>query len=321
MSRTVTSSPIFVTGYQRSGTTLLGNLLDRHSRLGIFVESSFIPRYAFEQVLYWPLGRPENSRRLARAIASEPSAIANGLRYRPGAVEAVRTPTYAGLLDALMADWARSRGRARWGDKSPGYITKFHVLDRLFPAARYVHIIRDGRDVWLSLKRLQWATDVVAVARDWQHSLRQARRYAHRSLGNRYLEVRYEQLLERPETVLREVLEFLQERFESTMLVKHEVPSDNPALHGWPKVHGPIDPSNVQKWRTQLPLHEILQFENHAGSLVRSLAYPSAGPLPRALRARLPLEATAASWRQMRMRVNRWVRYGIRGVRRWRATS
>ena len=52
-------------------------------------------------------------------------------------------------------------------DKSPGYITKMALLHKLYPDAKFVHIIRDGRDVWLSLKKLGWETNVVKVGRIW----------------------------------------------------------------------------------------------------------------------------------------------------------
>ena len=137
--------PIFVTGFQRSGTTLLGAILDRHPRLGIFVESFFIPRLYYTQVFFWPLARTRNRIKLVRAIMSEPACVANGLECDPRDVVAGAAGNrYADLLDSLMTAWAAQRSKLRWGDKSPGYITKLPILQRLYPQAKFVHILRDG---------------------------------------------------------------------------------------------------------------------------------------------------------------------------------
>lgn len=270
------AEPIFLTGYQRSGTTLLGNLIDRHPRVAVFVESFFIPRYYYTQLLYWPLSDPERRLRLARAIAAEPAARANALGCDPGVVADVREPTYAALLDAMLCDWAARRGKVRWGDKSPGYISKLHVLQRMYPQARFVQIVRDGRDVWLSLRKLGWERSVVKVARDWQATLRASRRYAARHLGGRYLELRYEDLVARPEHELRRITAFIGEDYSDALLDSTQDPSRNAAFRDWPRIHDRIDPANLEKWRQELSPRELALFEAQAGGLLRELGYPCA---------------------------------------------
>ena len=266
-------SPIFVTGYMRSGTTLLGNILDRHSAISVFIESFFIPRYYFTQVLFWPLSREQNFLRLARSIVNEDSSIRNGMTLDEARVLSSTERNLPSLIDSLFSDWARSRGKEIWADKSPGYISKVSTLDRMFADARFVHIIRDGRDVWLSLKRLGWKTDVVEVATDWANTVAKARRYGATMSSDRYLEVKYERLVESPEREVRRIAAFLGEVYEPKMIEPDEEGPGNPALAGWPGVDLAIDPDNTRKWKHRLGDHELAVFDICARDLLRSCGY------------------------------------------------
>lgn len=266
------SSPIFVTGFKRSGTTLLGSIIDRHPRIAIFVESFFIPQYHYGQVAFWPLSNEANRLKLARAIATEPSARANRLTLDESVIRDLPRGELQDIIDAMMTSWAQGRGKARWGDKSPGYITKMPVLSRMFPDARFVHIIRDGRDVWLSVRRLGWDWDVTEVACDWRSSVSKARRFGS-AISDRYLEVRYEDLLRRPEETLRQITAFVGEDYDPRMLQPSADGPANPALSSWPGVNEPIDASNFGKWRTRLGEEETAIFELLAGDLLERLGY------------------------------------------------
>ena len=266
------SAPIFVTGYRRSGTTLLGNVIDRHPAIAVFVESFFIPRYYYTQTMFWPLRREANFLRLARSITGEEPARQNHLTLDEGQVRSIQERTLPALVDALLTEWARGRGKERWADKSPGYITKMPVLARMFPDARFIHIIRDGRDVWLSLKNLRWEKDVVKVAGDWARSVVFARSWASR-LGDRYLEVRYERLVAHPEEEARRITDFLGAPYAPAMIEPDEGGPGNPALVGWPNVDRAIDPGNTKKWMGRLDERERAAFHFCARGLLQTLGY------------------------------------------------
>lgn len=268
-------APLFVTGYMRSGTTLLGNVIDRHSSIAVFIESFFIPRYYFTQVLFWPLSRRRNFLRLAQSIASEASSRRNGMRFDEARVLSATERNLPSLIDSLFSEWAQSRGKYRWADKSPGYISKISILDRMFGDARFVHIIRDGRDVWLSLKKLGWKSDVVDVANDWANTVSRARQYGAAMTPDRYLEVQYERLVEFPEHEVRRIAAFLGEPYEPSMIQPDEEGPGNPALAGWPKVDLAIDAHNTKKWKLNLGSYELAAFDLCARDLLLSLGYES----------------------------------------------
>lgn len=265
--------PVFITGYMRSGTTLLGNIVDRHPAIAVFIESFFIPRYFFTQPLFWPLGRDQNYLRLARCIVDERRSQRNGVTMGDSGDLLANERTLPALIDALFLQWAMSRGKQRWADKSPGYISKISVLDRMFPDARFVHIVRDGRDVWLSVKKLGWQTDVVKVATDWSKTVSHARRYGASMSPGRYLEVGYERLVAFPEEEARRIAAFLDEPYDRTMVQPDEEGPGNPALDGWPGVDKAIDPENTRKWKKQLSDYELAAFDLCAGELLQSLGY------------------------------------------------
>lgn len=267
--------PVFVTGYQRSGTTLLGSMIDRHPSFSIFLESVFIPRFYYTQFLYRPLTNASNVDRLASAIVSRPSARLHGLQWNESAKALVACNTYPGILDAIMTAWAQGHGKPRWGDKTPGYITSIHVLHKMFPDAYFVHIVRDARDVWLSAKKSGWAYNpgVYAYARDWRDSINHAREYARRTRDCRYLEVKYEELIGDEESVLRMVFKFLQEDFDMNVLAPESRNGRNDAFAPWPGVNQQVSSNNKRKWIRELPDSEISAVESQAGPLIEELGY------------------------------------------------
>jgi Sulfotransferase family len=273
-------APVFITGLPRSGTTLLGNIIDRHHRLAIFVESFFIPQYYYLQVLYWPLSKPEKFLGLAKAIVNEDASKRNHLTMNPDRLTGVQPKNFARLLDVLFSDWAAAQGKVRWGDKSPGYVTKLPLFERLYPEAKFIHIMRDGRDVWLSLKKLGWETNVVKVARTWANVLRKARRYGRSVNPSHYYELRYEDLISRPEEELKKIMEFLGEPYTEELLHAGKADGKNIAFKGWPKIHEGIEAGNRNKWEKEMSDEEIALFESQAAPILRELGYPLADRRP-----------------------------------------
>lgn len=103
-----------------------------------------------------------------------------------------------------------------WGDKSPDYVRHIDLLAEVFPSARFVHIVRDARDRCLSIRRRNGAS-VTRAAQRWVDGVTRARRDGQR-VPERYLEVRFEDLLADPERELRRCCDFLGLEFETEML-------------------------------------------------------------------------------------------------------
>ena len=126
-------------------------------------------------------------------------------------------------LRSFYRGYAAARGKTRYGDKTPGHAAHMEVLSRVLPEARFIHIIRDGRDGAASLRGLPFAPGdggMAAIAADWRDTIWRARRAAAQL--PHYTEVRYEDLVTEPEGVLRNLCDFLELDFAPEMLRAHE---------------------------------------------------------------------------------------------------
>ena len=118
--------------------------------------------------------------------------------------------------------YAAQEGKPRWGDKSPPYTWKARRIQRALPEAHFIHLIRDGRDVALSLSEVSWGPgDVQAAAAKWVEELGSARRRAQRLRPGTYMEVRYEDLVADPEPLLRRIADFVDLPWDGGMLDYH----------------------------------------------------------------------------------------------------
>ncbi|MEI9963372.1 MAG: sulfotransferase [Caulobacteraceae bacterium] len=190
----------FIVGVSRSGTTLLRMMLDAHPQLAIPFETHFLNRLVLAgdglspaQFLDLVVGTPSWPN---LALDADEVARALGEITPFSATEGVRT---------VYRLCAARAGKARWGDKTPSYLAIMPAIQRLLPEARFVHIVRDGRDTALSFKGLWFGPgdDVKAAARFWNERVRKARAQSA-ELGH-YMEVRYEDLVLDPRAVLTRI--------------------------------------------------------------------------------------------------------------------
>ncbi len=273
----MSAAPLFVLGVRRSGTTLLRVMLDRHPTVAIPDESYFIPQLADRHRGSIDVASfVDDLRRLPtlRDWGVEVAEVEQ--RLRPG-----MTPGAA--ISAVYLAYAAAQGKERWGDKTPMYMQHLPTLQRLFPDARYVHLIRDGRDAAVSFLAMPEGV----VTRTWAHP-RDARGFAcqwrsevlaARALGSRvgrcYLEVRYEALVAEPERVLQEICEHLGLAFEPAMLGYAGEVDVSSKPHQQSLLRPPTP--NLRDWRTELAEADARAFATVAGDLLAELGYPPSG--------------------------------------------
>jgi hypothetical protein len=146
-------------------------------------------------------------------------------------------------------------------------MSHMNLLKAIFPTARFLHIIRDPRDVCLSARKA-WGTSLYRTASVWREQIETARS-SGRQLGQDYSEVFYEFLLEDPEQVLRDVCDFLGCDFVPAMMTLEE-PSEKV---GDARGQTYIVRNNVQKYRTQLSPIQVRRIEQIACPMMRALGY------------------------------------------------
>ena len=268
--------PVFVLGVRRSGTTLLRVMLDRHSQLAVPDESYFIPQLADRHRGPIDVGAfVDDLRRLPTLREWDVDVEAVRARLRPG-----QPPGEA--IAAVYETYAAARGKERWGDKTPMYMQRLPMLERLFPTALYVHLIRDGRDCALSFAQMpkgivtrSWAhpRDAAGFACQWRSEVVAARELGRRA-GPRYLELRYEQLVADPEESLREICDHIGLVFEPGML-DYAGNVDVTRQPHQQSLKRPPTPG-LRDWRTDMPVGDIQAFEAVAGDLLAELGYETA---------------------------------------------
>jgi hypothetical protein len=206
-----------------------------------------------------------------------------------------------GFPDAVRAvygAYARQHGKQRYGDKTPIYILHLPLIASLLPEVAFVHVLRDGRNVALSLLNAGWGPQRWEhAALHWKLQVERGRA-AGRALGNRYCELRYEDLLDDPGAEARTLCRFLGLEFEDSMLRYFEGAASLLSAEPYPHEHENLrlpPTKGLRDWRTAVPAKEVAQFEALAGDLLTDLGYPRAVPnLP--LPARMRAYQVQARW-------------------------
>lgn len=223
-----------------------------------------------------------NRRRLATRITGPGSRFKRlGLR-RQQVVEAIVSgpPTLGSALGIVWREFARSRGKPRWGEKRPGYWRDLDWVLRLFPDAQVVHMIRDPRACTASLARMSWwhggLTGSVAT---WALADRRLRGHARRAAAGSYHAVRYEDLLGDPTAALEQLCGFLGEDFDERMLAFSTAALDIvPARSTWhSRTHGDLDPTRIDAWRSDLAPTELGLIERVLEAPMRAQGYLPSG--------------------------------------------
>ena len=269
--------PIFIIGMGRSGTTLLRSMLHNHPRIAIPYETHFIGRYAERADEFGDLELEANRRRLVDDILSEP--MIKMWDYVPRAEQILaRTGvwTMAGVVDAVFRVYAESKRKVRWGDKSDN-TDCLPAINDLFPDAQFIHIIRDGRDVARSVIKLPWGpNDIIEAASWWNDYVWVARRMGAILGKERYIEVRYEDLVADPVTELQRLCRFLRELYAPEMLEYHShaeglVPEARKSQHY--NIDAPPLKSRAYAWKREMSTTDAKLFSRYAHRMLRELGY------------------------------------------------
>ena len=287
----MTNPFVFIVGCPRSGTTLLGRMVDAHPDVAVIHEGRFVADW-FER------GRgltPDGA--VTPALVDELAAYPPFRGVRVGRAELERLArgdepiTYASFVTAIFDLHGKASGKRLVGDKTPHYVRSLPTLHGLWPRARFVHLIRDGRDVWLSARRWgkvaarggsvarfsAWRDDPVSTAALWWEWQVRLGREAGGSLGPElYREVRYEELVADPAGTCRDLCAFLEIPWDERMPRFHEGRTvDDPSLDA-KKSWRPVTPG-LRDWRTEMPPADVRRFEAAAGALLDELDYPRSG--------------------------------------------
>lgn len=285
--------PVIV-GAPRSGTTLLRLMLDAHPQLAIPPETGFLLLASSLKSSDEPLHADVFLEAITNYPPEMPTWPDFGIPAANLRREFDRMPTFtvADGFRAFYRLYAERFGKRRWGDKTPGYVLNIRDIAETLPEAHFIHVIRDGRDVSLSLRQCWFSPgqDMKILAAHWERHVAEGRRQGSRC--GRYLEVRYEDLVRRPAPVLEKICAFLRLPYASQLERYHEramdrlrehrdrqgpdgvlLVSHEERLKQQRMVTRPPDPSRIDVWRKTMTEGERRDFEAVAGELLRDLGY------------------------------------------------
>ena len=271
--KNATAGPVFVIGMNGSGTTMLLRCLDRHPELYSFPnETKVLPYFIKSLPKYGDLRNDKNYLRLWNDLRNEFAfrKVTKGVPP-PLPVEWRDLPRdFRSIVDEIFKYFASTEGKIRWCEKTPMHALHIHTLASVFPDARFLHIIRDGRDCAASFHR-RWGFKPERAIFRWKNVVREARRQGD-SLGGTYCEIFYEKLTQDPEPELRRICKFLDVSFNKAML--------RPARSGKRDVYyeGGAILANYGKWRTYFDERQVGQLEKIAGQMLAELNYPTDHP-------------------------------------------
>jgi protein-tyrosine sulfotransferase len=255
------TAPIVIGGCPRSGTTLTQALLGCHPQVAAGPESTVF----------------------MRRISAGP-ALDERFGFAPGLVEDLqrRSASQAEFIDLFQQACLQRADKPIWSEKTPWNVLRLGFLWRHFPKARFVHVIRDGRDVACSLRRMSWSKIMVPdrgsdealreCAVSWRGHVAAGRRHRH---DPRYYEVRYEDLVADPERQVRRLLGFLQLDWDDAVLAAD-------GLHAALTKVGHADSNQpgrtihrdaLQRWRADLSAAEQRIVEQSAGAMLAGAGY------------------------------------------------
>lgn len=300
--------PFFIIGVARSGNTLFRRILTSHSALHIppetFVLGQCIKKFRrYGKCMPWP--------DLVSVILAEfefhPEYHTIDVRLAP-LIEQLRdmhsgNRNLAAILNGFYRHHAKAHDAesARWGDKTPmnslddalvrgsamrrigqGVPQTLERLLKVFPDAQFLHIYRDGCDVVQSFLSGGFVTDIRDASRRWLHTIGQCHNFVRRH-PEHCTELRYEDLITKPEATIREVCAFLGVEFEPQMISSEGSAQKLGDVAEWywhGQVHDPINPANTGKGRINLLASERDLVQELLGAKLEALGYPPANAEP-----------------------------------------
>lgn len=285
--------PLFIVGCGRSGTTLLRLMLNMHPELAIPEESHVLYQIArLRSFGRWPrAASPDFVGRFLEHVESSPF-MANwelepgGLRRR---IESKAARGFGQLLLCMYEEYLAKAGKPRWGDKTPMHVQYMWIIRRFFPTARFVHVLRDPRDVAQSVAAKSWGPRHLNHAGHYWKWLVLSGMISGRMLGARsYLEVRFEDLVREPEEILRKITRFAGLEYTDQLLRYHQsqAASDYAAKgnEGSKRLQQKLDPERVFLWRQSMRARDVSSVDRQCGAVMRLGGYECERLSPRQAR-------------------------------------
>jgi hypothetical protein len=292
--------PVFIVGCPRSGTSYLYHLLLSAGGFAQFRTQMNV--FDVLEPIYGDLGVPKNKAKMMNEWLKSKAFDASGLQADEIKAKVLSECRSASdFLRIVLEEVAHKQGVDRWIDSTPTNIPHLLRIKKDFPDARIIHIIRDGRDVALSLDKRGWSRPLpwdrrrglMAAGLYWEWIVRKGRKLGS-MLQSDYLEVRYEDLVNQPAQTLELLAVFLAHDLDYERVRQVSIGSvKNPSTSFQEDLQrGQFKP--VGRWKERFPRDQLAVFESLVGDYLEELGYALSG-----ISANAKQSLTAKSTRQI----------------------
>jgi glycosyltransferase involved in cell wall biosynthesis/LPS sulfotransferase NodH len=274
-------APVFVLGCPRSGTTLLYHMLLSAGNFAVYRAESQV--FNLLEPRFGDLRVARNRRRLLQAWENSSLFTKTGLEASELERDVMAHCENAGdFLRIVMESMARKQGVERWAETTPDHLLALPRIKETIPNALVIHIIRDGRDVALSMEKQHWirpfpwdhGKELQAAAIYWEWIVNEGRTHG-RALGGDYKEVRYEDLVANPQATLREVGDFIGQELDYDQIQRVGIGSvSRPNTSFGERKGAGFHP--VARWKKSLSEEQLAELEGLIGGTLDDLGYPRA---------------------------------------------
>lgn len=178
------------------------------------------------------------------------------------------------LMALFYEEYAQQNGKVIWGDKTPSFFRMLRKLHALFPNARFVNVVRDGRDVYLSMRNMIKSRDNIAVAAlEWRYKVHKTKKLLGCIPSQKVYEVRYEDLVTDPQSKIKEICSFLNIQYETEMLSFWRTSQNYISKEHSDLIFQPISSNNLFKWKNVLSDREKKIFGSIANDCLKKMDY------------------------------------------------
>lgn len=279
---------------ERSGTTLLSMMLGAHPDMAVPLSTTGM-WYSFYRQLNTVYNNlrtvPDIERLIDDVMAHERVKLWRAPLNRERILARSRPSQYESIIESFHQEFARLRNKSYWANIDIATLDDMHIAHTLFNDAKFVHIVRDGRDVALSHQAVPFgAGNIAECAEAWLTRVRQNLRMGALLGPSQYLAIKYEDLVAAPERTLGYLCDFLGIEYSENMLSYYQSIDNNIPKYKqwmWPKLKKPPQKNNIYKWKKDMTLNRRIVFENIAAPLLKELGYETFEKCPKALGAYL----------------------------------
>ncbi|WP_442891824.1 sulfotransferase family protein [Dissulfurispira sp.] len=282
MAIVLKEKPIIMIGAERSGTTLVMAMLGCHPRIAVPEVVWYYSRFRPYLYTYGDLSKDENFRTLAEEMVFGLKTPFWGMKVNPRTIvdeiiSDVKEKSFAGIYCAMHERFAREAGgKPRWGEKTPYNLFFVKEILEDFPNAQLIFITRDGRDASADyLESAFGPTNIFCATEVWKMCQNAVKPWREKLGSSQWMDVKYETLVKEPEKILKQVCDFLGEKYDPAMLEFYK--TDLAKARGATKDHKPLGHATSDKYigiyKELLSLKEQRIFAAVAGKELAEAGY------------------------------------------------